>query len=60
MRSTVTMKIRSKKSIRVMKIRFLTFFGHFEGISSKNLEKRQKTDYNHSDGFFTPNFHGDS
>ena len=29
MRSTVTMKIRSKKSIRVIIIRFLTFFQDF-------------------------------
>ena len=56
MRSTVTMKIRSKKSIRVIIIRFLKVFGGFLKMS----KKRQKTHYNHSDEFFVPNFHGDS
>ena len=47
MRSTVTMKIRSQKSMRVIIIRSLTFFGGF----LKMFKKRQKTHYNHSDEF---------
>ena len=43
MRSTATIKIRSKKSIRVIIIRFLRFFEGFWRISSKcpkNVKKR--------------------
>jgi hypothetical protein len=43
MRSTVTIKIRSKKSIPVIIIRFLTFlkvFGGFLKMYKKNVKKR--------------------
>ena len=39
---------------------FFDVFWTSWGNPPKTLKKRQKTDYNHSDGFFTPNFHGDS